>query len=527
MNKTVFKTQKNVNYPAATSYRNEAGGLAYRLEDRAALAQLLVTNCFNNTFYSSADDLAKQFNELCNKVDSEFLAKACVYGAENGRMKDSVSFGCAVLANRGPEGLYYLSQIFERVMNTKRLYGFVQIIRSGVTGRRSFGSAVKRLIQNWINNRDGEGLFKGSIGHSNPSLSDVIKMVRPRPENREREALYAYLIGKECKSRLLPPLVQEFERFKVNPVGTVPAVPFQALSNIKLSTSQWEQLALSMPWNTLRMNLNTLERNGVFNNRSVVRQLAAKLASKDEVARNNVFPYQLMTAYKFAENVPSEINVALQDAVELSTYNVPSYDCDVAVMVDTSGSMSSPVTGNRLGSTSKFTCVELASLIASTVLRKNPGSKIIPFDTQVHSCKFNPRDSLITNASTLARFGGGGTDCSCALRSLNVSRDWKYDLLFMISDNESWASLNSGYRGYSYGRGSYPDMAHEWSVYRKANPKAKMVLLDIQPNTSTQVQSDKNVLNCGGWSDVAFEIVGAFLKGEKDSFVTAINNVNL
>ena len=51
--------------------------------------------------------------------------------------------------------------------------------------------------------------------------------------------------------------------------------------------------------------------------------------------------------------------------------------------------------------------------------------------------RFNPRDSIMTNAKTLASFGGGGTNCSAALEYVN-RKAGKGDLVIYVSDNESW-----------------------------------------------------------------------------------------
>ena len=53
-NKTLFSDATN-RLPRADA-RNEAGGRAYRLSPKHALAQLAATGCFNGTYYAKADD---------------------------------------------------------------------------------------------------------------------------------------------------------------------------------------------------------------------------------------------------------------------------------------------------------------------------------------------------------------------------------------------------------------------------------------------------------------------------------------
>ncbi len=76
----------------ATDTVNEAGGRAYSLEARAALAQLAVTGCFNNTFYSKGADQLAKVKDLVTKVDPAFVGKVAIYAREKGMMKDMPAF---------------------------------------------------------------------------------------------------------------------------------------------------------------------------------------------------------------------------------------------------------------------------------------------------------------------------------------------------------------------------------------------------------------------------------------------------
>lgn len=78
--------------------------------------------------------------------------------------------------------------LFGEVIDSgKMLRTFVQILRSGVTGRKSLGSQPKRLVQQWLNNATEYQLLQASVGNQ-PSLADVLKMVHPKPAETWREA---------------------------------------------------------------------------------------------------------------------------------------------------------------------------------------------------------------------------------------------------------------------------------------------------------------------------------------------------
>lgn len=519
MNKNVFSTKSPAVAVPPADLINEAGGKAYALSDAAALAQLAMTGTFSDVFYATAEDQTAKVLELAKKVEPEFLAKLAIYSRKQGFMKDMPAVLMAVLLSRG-ENVLFKKAFKLAIDDFKMLKNFVQAVRSGTTGRKSLGSTARNAVREFLDSKSDSELFAGSIGND-PSLADVIKMVHPKPTSTKRANMYAYLIGKPFEAKLLPEEVRAFEAFKANPTGTPPDVNFQFLSSIKMDSKQWSALAESMSWHTLRMNLNTLERNGALADNDTVIAVANKLADAKTVKKLKVFPYQIMSAFLNATTTNARIKNALQDAMEAATENVPEFG-ETAVCVDVSGSMSSPVTGSRPGATSTVRCVDVAGLVASAVLRKNPNSIVIPFDYSTYAADLNPRDSVMTNAVKLAQYGGGGTNCAAALQRLNQLKA-KLDLVFYVSDNMSWVDFG---RTSSYGGTA---MASEWAAFKKRNPKAKLVLLDIQPYTNTQVKTDKDVLNIGGFSDKVFDVVAQFVKGETtgDHWVNVINEVSL
>jgi 60 kDa SS-A/Ro ribonucleoprotein len=216
--------------------------------------------------------------------------------------------------------------------------------------------------------------------------------------------------------------------------------------------------------------------------------------------RARVFPYQLLAAWAMAEGVPRAVKDALEDAMELATANVPAVEGKVYVCPDTSGSMSSPVTGHRRGATSKVSCLDVAALVTAALLRKNPEAEVLPFAEGVKLARLNPRDTVTTNAAALAALGGGGTNCSAPLAELN-RRGAKGDLVVYVSDNQSWIDVRAN-------RGTAT--MQEWARFQQRSPEAKLVNIDLQPYGTTQTAGRADVLNVGGFSDQVFEVVAEF-----------------
>lgn len=504
-NKNLFKSLAGKLIPA-TNAVNEENAPAYRFTAKQALAQYAATGCMNQTFYASAEEQLKNVLALCDQVDAKFIAQTAVFCRERGFMKDMPALLTAALSAKDPR---LLRAAFDRVINDgKMLRNYVQIMRSGVVGRKSLGTVPKKLVQQWLENRSDEALFRASVGQS-PSLADVIKMVHPKPASKSRAALYAYLIGRNHESAALPEIVKAFEAFKSGATNQAPDVPFQMLTALNLSTEQWTDIARNAPWQMTRMNLNTFARHGVFGVKGMSELITERLRNAEVIRKARVFPYQLMSAYVSAnENVPADVRDALQDAMEIAIQNVPRIKGKVYVCPDVSGSMQSPVTGFRVGSTTAVRCVDVAALVASAVLRKNQTAEVIPFESDVVRVDLNPRDSVMTNAAKLSNLLCGGTNCSAPLAWLN-SRKAEGDLVIYVSDNESWVDAPH------YGRfgGSRTETMKQWASFKQRNPQARLVCMDIQPYATSQAVEREDIMNIGGFSDQVFEVIAEFAAG--------------
>jgi 60 kDa SS-A/Ro ribonucleoprotein len=528
---------------------NNAGGDAYAMSPENALAQLAVTGCFNNTYYTTAESQLEMVLDLVSKTDPEFVAKLAIYAHTSGYMKDMPAALMAHLASRNTS---LCRQAFPRVIsNGKMLRNFVQILRSGKFGKRNMSSqALRKAIGQWFNSRTDEQVFFNSVG-SNPSLGDVVKMARVRPTSKQRSALYAHLAGK-AKGRFngeefataesLPGLVAAYEAFRVSPAGEIPNAPFEMLTGLNLTPDDWKAVAAKATWPQTFKSLNTFARHGVFAFPKMVELVAAKLRNKSLIEKAEVFPYQILMTYMATKNpeityrairskkskrenefepMPPEILAALEDALELATSNVPAFEgLNVVICPDVSGSMSSsPVTGFRTGSTTRVMSIHVAGLIASSLLRKNPLARVLPFEGHVVNVKVSAKNKVMHNAQILASVGGGSTDCARPLAQLN-SEAAKVDVVIFISDYESWTG--------NHGITSSTQMQGQWDLLKGRNPNAKLVCIDLAPHSTHQVVNRSDTFGVGGFSDQVFNMVNDFVTGSsKNQWVDIINQVEL
>ena len=79
VNKSLFASMLG-RLPKANAV-NEAGGLAYKLEPKHALAQIAATGTFGNAFYSTAETQLDEVLKLIDEVDdNQYLAKLALRG---------------------------------------------------------------------------------------------------------------------------------------------------------------------------------------------------------------------------------------------------------------------------------------------------------------------------------------------------------------------------------------------------------------------------------------------------------------
>lgn len=372
-------------------------------------------------------------------------------------------------------------------------------------------------------------MLAASIGNQ-PSLADVLKMTHPKPKDASQDAFFAYVLGKTYELEQLPAKVQALENFRQGLTQDVPDLPMQLLTSLPLSAQQWAEIAKNGGWQMLRMNLNTFARHGVFEIEGMDNVIANKLQDQDMILKSRVLPYQLMSTWAALDDaVPQVIRQALQNTMQIALNNVPRLSGRVVVAVDVSGSMSSSITGYRKGATSKLYCVDVASLFACALKQVNPDIEIMPFDTEVRTfglftklknALYGENLSIFDIAKQFAAMCGGGTDCSQPLKQLNREHA-QADLVIYFFDNESWANqLRSQHK---------TGMLYEWDILKQRCPEAKLVCVDLQPYTHTQIPERADVMNIGGFSDNVFNLIDLFAQGKMhaDHWINEIEKTEL
>lgn len=492
MNKSLFGSSAPGRLIPKHDTTNAAGAPAYARSPEDALAQLAATGTLGSTFYVDAKGQLDSLLDTAAKCAPAWVMRCAIYARRWGRIKDAPAVLLAHLLTRDT-GLFRFA--FPLVVdNEKMLRNFVQCVRSGAVGRKSLGTAARKVCAEWLNARDGEQLFRASVGKE-PALADVIRLAHPKPPDAAREVLYAYLLGRPVAALgVLPEVVQRFEAAKLGAGEPPYDLDFRMLTSLKLTQRQWTEIALRMSWQTLRMNLNTLQRHNVFDDVGATTAICARLCNPELIARARAFPIQVYAAAKFADgSLPLAVRQALAKAADLTTQNVPVLPGRTMIGVDVSGSMRTSYTGKREAA-SKLSCLEAAAVFSAALAwRNSAGAVLAPFTEELLPFR-STSTSLLGIANDLARLPGGGTDCSVVIEAAAAQ---KADTCILVSDNMSWARP--------------PAVMSAWRHLKAVNPAARLVCIDLVPTLSSSIADEPDVLHVGGFSDDVFAVLGDWL----------------
>lgn len=498
---------------------NDSGGVAYAMTHQHALAQYATTGMLDNCVLQSAEVQFDRVMRIAENCSSEYIAKVAIYAHEKGFMKDMPAVLLAILLKRDKS---FFELAFSRVItNGRMLRTFVNAVRSGRLGFRSFGSLAKRKIQDWLNSASDKTIINASIG-SNPSLADIIKMVHPKAPNENRNQLYRWVCNLDYQEDKLPKQLQLYLKLKRNPEAAeqLPDVPFQMYTAMPLTTEGWKHIVWNSTWNQTRMNLATFERHGVFSDKDFVNKIAEKLTSEPDILGSKAMPFAIFSAFKKTGHISNEIRSALSRAAEISLQNVPELKGKTVVAIDRSGSMTS-----LINSRSTVRAMDVAAVFVGALKYKNPNLDIVLFNDRAEAYKPKDGATLLEISEELMNKASGGTDCSCAMEYIkcNYSKENMPDNIIMISDNESWLGMNINL--WRDGSGTVAILKEIQAI----NPNARMVNIDITPGSSSQTAPGDSVLNIGGFNDSVFEIVSMFFgsKDNPDFWVNQIKSVKL
>jgi hypothetical protein len=138
-----------------------------------------------------------------------------------------------------------------------------------------------------------------------------------------------------------------------------------SLAGSKVDKSKlWEAMIPSMGYMALLRNLRNFDEAGIST--KVANQVVAKLQDPEEVAKSRQLPFRFFSAFSNVQSL--RWGHALETALDLCMPNIPEFDGRTLVLIDSSGSMSSKMSGK-----SSLSCFTAAALFGAAVALRNAG----------------------------------------------------------------------------------------------------------------------------------------------------------
>jgi hypothetical protein len=366
--KSALKTKSKV-----TTVTHE-GAPAVELKTKAKLFTLGVTNMVSeNTFYESGADRDARYRDLVAKVtksDPEWVGRFLRWLRNYANMRSASLVGAAEYVRAGgPNGRQVVASVLQRADEPGELLAYwtsnygrklPQPIKRGVA------DATLRLYNEY-------SVQKYDSDSRGFRFADVIQLTHPRPQDAVQGELFKYALDRRYQGSDAVPaeslsMLWESKALddKARSAGIESVIKGGAEQQLKAAGWTWERLSSygkftketweaiipTMGYMALLRNLRNFEQVGV--SEPVMRTVRDRLRDPELVARSKQLPFRFYSAFRHVTNTKTK--AALEEAFEASFGNF-EFPGRTLVLVDTSGSMFTPVSGN-----SELKCVELGAI---------------------------------------------------------------------------------------------------------------------------------------------------------------------
>lgn len=492
-NKKVPTSQKIASHPDAT--KNHEGALAFKMSPKMELYTRVATCLYGqDKFYVTGQQADVELQSVLSTVikeDPEFVLKLARYTRNQLYLRSVPQVLVAEVFNQAPGavdgGYKYVPDIVRRADEVTEVLSY-QIARNNAVGDRLNGKKIPKSLQKGLRlamqnfneyqyakyNRDGEVTFK-----------DAMTLVRPKPKDNAQQALFEKLVNGESL-----PIPETWEM----------------ITTIKGSNkSSWEEAVQVMPYMATLRNVRNLLQHDVGN----LDVALDRLTDPVQVAKSKQLPFRFHSAYREIEKFTgtnfktNKVLDAIETAMELSIENLPKTGGSTAVLVDLSGSMESPISGN-----STVSCREIASVFGGISSKLFDDGVFYGFGDSQKIIPISKKSSVLDSVKKIhATDVGCSTNAHLPIKDM-IKNGTSVDRIVLFSDMQCYNSTPY------YGE----DVSPAFLEYRnKVNPNCKMYSIDLRGyGTVKWPKNTRGVYTITGWSNGIFSFIDAVEKGEQD-----------
>lgn len=349
MSKFSGPTQRNrVDAPVKTTEANtltHEGARGWSRDAKSELFLLAVTNMVReDTFYESADDRDRRFNELVRVVttqDPEWVRSFIPWLRNDANMRSaSVVAAVEYVKAGGPQGRQTIADAISRADEPMEVLGCWLS-----TYGKPIPKPIKRgVAQGLVNKVNQHSAIKYGSQSRGITMADAIDLTHPKPQDDKQARLFRYLLDRKGDN------VENVREYDLDVIAA--ADEFNKTGGESGKAVTWEQESSSgkIDWTTrilsdelgymaMLRNLRNFDEAEISD--AAYARVVTRLTNPDEVARSRQFPMRFLSAYKAVKGL--RWAGALEQALQLSLRNVPGLSGRTLVLVDMSGSMASPL----------------------------------------------------------------------------------------------------------------------------------------------------------------------------------------
>ena len=490
---------------------NLAGGEAFSVSPELEFAALCLTTFLKDQFYRSAAQTHRQMLGLMEQIrDKKFIAQTGIFARNEFGMRSVTHVIAGELPNLVKnEGWvkHAINKIVRRTDDITEIMAY-WFHKNGKHkgGGTPVPNSLKRGLSMSFDKFDGYQLAKYRAAGKEVSLVDVVNLVRPRPTEKNADALQA-LVTDDLRS------ATTWEA-KISAAGQG-AKDEKEVAQRKADA--WESLVLSgkISYFALLRNLRNISEQA---DKKVLDAALELLVDPKRIKGSLVLPFRYLTAYYtlMEAGVPSRVIGAVSDAVNIALDNVPKFEGETLVILDRSGSMGGGI--QSLAGKSYYwgrqdkgigsDPWDIGAMFAAALARTN-NADVLLFSSDGQYVSINPRSDVFGIIESLERYrDGSGTDFKRMINKINKP----YDRIVILSDEQGWVG--------------YKAPTKELAAYKeKYKCSPAIYSFDLQ-GYGTLMFPERSVYTLAGWSDKAFDIMKMFGE-DPNALINTIKRVQL
>lgn len=477
--------------------RNHAGGLAWKVDEWTMLDRFLILGSEGGTYYVRPRELtldhARNVAGLLN-VDGLRVVRRVVEISVSGRApkNDAAVFALAIAASLGDEPTRRAAaEALPKVCRTgTHLFAFA----AACNQLRGWGRLLRRAVADWYTTKELSELELSLVKYRQRegwAHRDLLRLAHPMAKSDEQNALFRWTVRGEVPetgapliraAQALKNVVDPHEAAEIIRVNRLPreGVPTEWLNHREV----WNALLEAMPLHAMVRNLGVMTKVGLLKDtgaeweRQPVRHVCDALRNPQRLANARLHPVALLMAanvYARGRGVKGAgewepvqaIRGALSSAFYDAMWTVPATGKRVLVGLDVSGSME----GTQAAGSEALSCREACGAMALVTVATELDPHFVAFDTRPYPLQLKRGMLLEQVVETMAKTGGGGTDCAQPILHA-LRKRIEVDAFVIYTDSETWAGE------------THP--AHALEQYReKMGLPAKLVVVQLASTRTT------------------------------------------